>query len=398
MKSVQLPPVVFLGPTAPAAEIMSILPGALIQPPVRRGDLYKYRILKHQMFLILDGLFASTLAISPREVVDVVKDGATVVGASSMGALRAADCFPAGALGIGAIFRLFRRRAISSEDEVAISYREDKPFPPLTEPLINIRIALRHAIKRGLIEVKVGDRILSAAESARFSNRTWRKAFLSAGHTPPTEVQEYLATVDAKRADGVLAARRVSAWLEGDESLLNVSNHGPQLFGLLDEGRERSPDPLDGAERHEIATEFLSWLCASGRIQRMAAGNRAFQTNWLDDQAQVPIKDIWDIFGNSTEVEVELVRFNIFRRAVWEAHRFDLRPETRDTNLAELEISAAHFVPSWHDLLNSFGRGSPFSVLLTQHRDKLALTKCLRRKLFSSSSQEEVNEAFLWQR
>src|SRR4051794_35601061 len=112
-------PVVFLGPTCPAEDVLSILPDAMVVPPVRRGDLYRYRILKHSLFVVIDGVFCTAPAVSPREVVDVLADGATVIGASSMGAIRAADCAPAGAIGIGEVYGLYRRRILSSEDEVA---------------------------------------------------------------------------------------------------------------------------------------------------------------------------------------------------------------------------------------------------------------------------------------
>ena len=160
----ELPPIVFIGPTAPRQDVLSALPDALVAPPCRRGDLYRYRILKHSIFLIIDGVFGGSLAVPPREVIDVIKDGAVVIGASSMGALRAADCFPAGAVGIGIVYRLYRRRAISSEDEVAVTFREDRPYPSLTEPLINIRVALRRAVNLGLMTAADGVSIVAAAE------------------------------------------------------------------------------------------------------------------------------------------------------------------------------------------------------------------------------------------
>jgi hypothetical protein len=399
MKSNETPPVVFVGPTAPASEILSILPEAIIRPPARRGDLYALRILKHSVFLVLDGVFGSALAISPREVIDVAKDGALVVGASSMGALRAADCFPAGVRGVGTIFRLYRSRAISSEDEVAITYREDKPFPPLTEPLINMRIALRRATRKGLLDGHVANRILSEAEAAHFSVRTWAHAYQKAGCAPSVDLQRYLGQIDVKRADAVLAANRVASLLRGNEAVLEVPARQAHLFGLLGEGRERSSDPLDGAARHEIATEFIDWLCVSGRIHHLVDDKNLPEINWWTGKPDVPVAEFWNILHRTGDAEAELMRFNVFRRAVSEASRLRLRPNVDDFNLAERQLADAHGTSSWDDLLDRMSEQSPLSMRLGRYRDDLALTKVLKRKLFSLDGQsDEPKDTFLWQR
>jgi len=68
--------------------------------------------------VIIDGVFHQEPAVPPREILDVLEDGAVIVGASSMGALRAAECWPAGMRGVGTIYRLYRRGALKSDDEV----------------------------------------------------------------------------------------------------------------------------------------------------------------------------------------------------------------------------------------------------------------------------------------
>ncbi len=240
MGTLRMPPVVFLGPSAPASDILSILPDAIIRPPARRGDLYACRILKHEFFLVLDGAFGNVLSISPREVVDVVQDGAVVVGASSMGALRAADCAPAGVHGAGIIFRLFKDRSISTEDEVAVLFREDRAFPALTEPLINMRIALRRAARIGLVGAAEAEDVISAAQSLHFSLRTWPSAYRKAGRHLSGELLGFFKAIDTKRTDAVQAANKVLKLREVDRGPPRASR-SPQLFGLLGDGRGRAP-------------------------------------------------------------------------------------------------------------------------------------------------------------
>src|SRR5688572_24185459 len=98
------PLIAFVGSTISRAEAGRLCPGLDLRPPARRDDLYRAREGGAWGFLLIDGVFMQDDAVSPREVVDVLDDGALVVGAASMGALRAADCWPAGARGIGLIY------------------------------------------------------------------------------------------------------------------------------------------------------------------------------------------------------------------------------------------------------------------------------------------------------
>lgn len=392
MGTMRMPPVVFLGPSAPASDILSILPDAIIRPPARRGDLYTYRILRHEFFLILDGAFGNVLSISPREVVDVVREGAVVVGASSMGALRAADCLPAGVHGVGIIFRLFNSRIISSEDEVAVLFREDRPFPPLTEPLVNMRIALRRATRKGLVTASEAEGIISAAQSLHFTRRTWHGTYQKAGRHLPGEMLDFLQAIDTKRSDAVQAANKVSKLLEVGRGSLRGFN-SPQLFGLLSDGRERAADALCGVDRRQIEAEFIEWLSCSATARSRLEN----EINWLNGELTVPASSIWNILDGSGELEADLMRFNVFRRAVSEAWRYGLRPGTKDLRQAEHQLANAHRVGSWKELLALKGIGSSYSKRLTIHCRQLALTKCLRRTfLFVEGQSTKPREVVLW--
>jgi len=387
-----MPPVVFVGPSAPAWEIRSILPDAIIRPPASRGDLYAYRILRHGYFLLLDGLFGGVLSISPREVVDVVQDGAVVVGASSMGALRAADCRPAGVLGAGIIYRLFKDRVISNEDEVAVLFREEMPFPSLTEPLINMRIALRRAIRKGLVEASEAEKIIVAAQSLHFSRRTWSSACRRANLQPPSGILGFLREIDTKRSDAIKAARLVSRLLKADNGSGRQFGSS-RLFGLLGSGRERSADPLSGADFQQIEPEFIEWLLCSGRAYIRLRN----EINRQSGEFTVPISLIWHILRGSGEFEAYLMKFNIYQRAVSEAKRRGLRPESEDLRQAERQLADDHGAASWNDLVQFVENDSPYSKRLRTYLGQLALTKCLRRKyLITQDQAAKAGEVLLW--
>ena len=99
--------VVFLGPSLSIDQARRTLP-ALYLGPARCGDVLRARRLSPRAIAIVDGVFASTPAIWHKEILLALEDGIAVFGASSMGALRAAELVPFGMVGIGRIFEAYR--------------------------------------------------------------------------------------------------------------------------------------------------------------------------------------------------------------------------------------------------------------------------------------------------
>ena len=162
----------------------TLLPGSTQLGPIRRGDLYRDRMLGYSAFVIIDGVFFQDRAVSPREVLDVLQDGAWVAGAASMGALRAAECWPAGMVGVGSIFRLFRRGSLQSDDEVAIAFDPSNTDGFTTVALVNVRHALRRALHARSMTPDAARRILAAAQATHYSDRTWHTSSERRDATP----------------------------------------------------------------------------------------------------------------------------------------------------------------------------------------------------------------------
>ena len=197
-------------------------------PPVRRGDLYRDYLLGFRVFVIVDGVFFQDLAVSPREIVDVLEDGGIVVGASSMGAMRAAECWPAGARGVGSIYRLFRRGILKSDDEVAVAFSPLPPYSPATVPLVNVRYAVSRAIRDGNLSRSDAARLVDSASELHYCDRTWdsirQRARIS---TRRSRVFSALEQHDLKRLDAIRALRRVRRWITEYPDILHHS--GPSL-------------------------------------------------------------------------------------------------------------------------------------------------------------------------
>lgn len=100
--------IVFSGPSIGEAEVHR-LAAVTHAPPIKRGDLAA--VDGYDVVVILDGEFGQNISVSPKEILDVLDRGKTVIGASSMGALRASELDRCGMIGVGWVYDRFRRCA-----------------------------------------------------------------------------------------------------------------------------------------------------------------------------------------------------------------------------------------------------------------------------------------------
>jgi len=162
---------IYLGPSLNRAEAQSVL-NANYLPPICRGDLAKLpdgtRVVG-----IIDGEFFQNLAVSPKEVVAALDRGIHVFGAASMGALRAAETYRFGTVGVGEVFRMYRDGVLDGDDEVALAYDRES-YTHFSEPLVNIRRALEMALAAGVIDEVEMNRLIQRMKALYFPDRSYR--------------------------------------------------------------------------------------------------------------------------------------------------------------------------------------------------------------------------------
>ena len=139
--------------------------------------------MKPRVIGIIDGVFFEDAAVGHREVLEVMKHGITVVGASSMGALRAAELEPFGMIGVGEIFRMYRDGEIESDDEVALMC-DPTTNMAFSEALVNIRITLRHGVSTGFFTDNEADQILKTGQSLWYPDRSWSRILKECSFDP----------------------------------------------------------------------------------------------------------------------------------------------------------------------------------------------------------------------
>ena len=140
--------IAFAGPCLPAKpdrEWQQLLDGVDLRPPARRGDVLAALADTPDAIVLLDGLYYTVPSVSHQELLYAVDAGVMVIGAASMGALRAAELERHGMVGIGRVFRWYRDGVLEGDDEVALLHLDrDFDYRPLTIALIEIRWALDH--------------------------------------------------------------------------------------------------------------------------------------------------------------------------------------------------------------------------------------------------------------
>ena len=144
-------------------------------PPVKRGDIDNL-LENHEnisVIAIIDGVFHQSPAVSHKEILRALKMGITVVGGSSMGALRACELYPYGMIGVGHIFEDYKNEIIESDDDVAVALNPDT-LEQLSESLINIRYNLQEACANDIISEEDMVELLNITKNVYYPKRTFK--------------------------------------------------------------------------------------------------------------------------------------------------------------------------------------------------------------------------------
>ncbi len=128
-------------------------------------------------------------------------------GASSMGALRAAECAPYGFVPLGAIANWYVREVIDGDDEVAV-LTHPQTGQAVTVPMVNVRHVARLAYRRRIITAGQHDELVAAAHEVYYMDRSWEDVLERA----PAASRRAIANIvreegDLKRLDARFALR-----------------------------------------------------------------------------------------------------------------------------------------------------------------------------------------------
>jgi hypothetical protein len=165
---------------------------------------------------IIDGLFESVPAVWHKEILFALSQGIHVYGASSMGALRAAELYPFGMIGVGKIFEAYRSGALEDDDEVAVIHGLGPGSAVQSEAMVNIREGLRLALDSSVISVATAERLTAISKALHYPDRAWpailrigRRDGHSAAELDALAVFLRSADTNLKRQDAIELLHRV---------------------------------------------------------------------------------------------------------------------------------------------------------------------------------------------
>lgn len=167
--------IVYLGLSIQEEEARGIL-DADYRSPVKRGDILKAISEKPDIIGIIDGVFHHSPAVAHKEIMKALKMGITVVGGSSMGALRASELDDLGMVGIGYVYKQYRSGAITSDDDVALSFDPVNKVP-ISEALVNVDYKLDLAVKEEIITEEDKDYVHNIAKEIYYPKRSLQNIF-----------------------------------------------------------------------------------------------------------------------------------------------------------------------------------------------------------------------------
>lgn len=288
---------VFLGPSLGRKEARSVL-RAKYHPPAAVGDVYRVaRSRNARAILIIDGAFEQVPAVWHKEVLWAMSEGVHVVGAASMGALRAAELSAFGMLGVGEIFEHFRNGRLEDDDEVAVTHaRGDGGYRVTSEAMVNIRATLARALSLGVITSAIERSLLQLAKQTYYADRSFPRLFEEAARADvcPAELEQFrgwlkAGRVDQKREDALAALRfmhehakefarqkRVTYVFEHTHTWEELQRHVLATSG----DTEDEADDLDDEELPE-GSEVAALLDELRLDGRFMTARRAALARWL---------------------------------------------------------------------------------------------------------------------
>lgn len=213
--------VVFRGPSLRQEDIAPY-GGFEFRPPVRQGELYAAARARPKAIGIIDGYFDGQPAVLHKEILWAMTRGIAVFGASSMGALRAAELHSFGMRGVGRIFEAYRDGELTDDDEVALIHGPPETgYVLLSEPMVNIRATLDKAVAEQVIDETAAARLSAAAKARFYQLRSWPELLSDIGNPHKAEkLSAWLRTgkVDRKREDGLDLLKQMDAFMRGGAS------------------------------------------------------------------------------------------------------------------------------------------------------------------------------------
>lgn len=166
-------PVVFAGPSLHGVQ-RSETTKVDLRPPANCGDVLRAVAEGRTIIGLIDGGFEQGPAVWHKEILEAIALGCTVYGASSMGALRAAELRNYGMIGIGQVFDDYASGRRTSDADVAVIYGPGElGYPPLNLSLVEMEDVIAGLMIADGFDSMTAEQLMQTGRSMFFKERTW---------------------------------------------------------------------------------------------------------------------------------------------------------------------------------------------------------------------------------
>jgi hypothetical protein len=281
--------VIFLGPSLDLATARGILAGEY-RPPAQFGSIYNLLASDVKTIVLIDGVFHTTPSVWQREILAALHEGIAVIGASSMGALRAAELQSFGMVGVGQVFEWYRNGVLRNDDAVALRHATgEHNYQPLSEPLVNIRATLEAAVAQSVVGAADASALLERCVRLPYPERgleSLGSLALALGWSAEAVrgLEAFLpqGRVDIKRQDAI-AALRLAPEVPSPRPVRWVASRWDPLRALT---------PVIATERGLVTPKTLLSLFRRdrdrGEQMRRRVRRRFFVHKWLQASGRSP--------------------------------------------------------------------------------------------------------------
>ncbi|MEP7456457.1 TfuA-like protein [Phyllobacterium sp. SB3] len=225
--------ILFAGPSLSGTEFVPLCSGEDVllsaheltcRGPARCGDITHAVDQGFREIGLVDGRFEDVAAVWHKEILYALSEGATIYGAASMGALRAAECYPFGMIGIGEVFERYAFGGLEDDAAVAqVHAPAEFGYIAFSEAMVTIDATLERAKAAGTITLEELLYVRAAANSIFFKERTWQRIFDNAS-LEIVDVAERLKphVCNIKRHDATLLVETLTGQRPAEE----MNQHG----------------------------------------------------------------------------------------------------------------------------------------------------------------------------
>lgn len=194
--------VLFAGPSIAG---LAVPEGIELRPPAKCGDLAALLASPPAAVGLADGYFKLAPTVWHKEILSLLALGVRVVGAASLGALRAAEMEPFGMEGVGAIFAAYRGGAVTRDDAVMLVHAPaELGYAPLSLPLVDAE----HTLMNCAVPARSLRAMQRIVRTAPYETRDWRSCLSDfrerTGDDFPVPLAELEAAPSLKRLDASL--------------------------------------------------------------------------------------------------------------------------------------------------------------------------------------------------